>query len=408
MFRLFAASLVSLTLLTGAAVAQATNAQYQAFLEGTVWPQAKASGVSRATFDRIAKPLTLNKEIPGLVEPGSSGTPRKIRQAEFSAPARYFNENNLGAIVSRGRALASQHAQTLSAIERKYGVPGHILLAVWGRESGFGAATIPHDAFEVLGTKAFMSTRPELFQKEFVSALVMVERGLASPSQMKSSWAGALGQPQFLPSSYLEHAVDFDGNGKPDIWNSVPDTLGSIAAYLNKFGWQAGRDWGFEVTVPADISCSFEGPDQGLKMRDWAAMGIKRVSGRPFPRNELDQDGFLMMPAGRNGPAFIVTPNFYVIKQYNESDLYALFVGHAGDRIEYGSGRFQAQWGSVDSLLRSEIASMQRVLEGKGYDVGGADGLPGFRTRRSIGDWQKKNGQSPTCFPSKALVGSIR
>lgn len=408
MFRLFAASLVNLTLLTGAAVAQATNAQYQAFLEGTVWPQAKASGVSRATFDRIAKPLTLNKEIPGLVEPGSSGTPRKIRQAEFSAPARYFNENNLGAIVSRGRALASQHAQTLSAIERKYGVPGHILLAVWGRESGFGAATIPHDAFEVLGTKAFMSTRPELFQKEFVSALVMVERGLASPSQMKSSWAGALGQPQFLPSSYLEHAVDFDGNGKPDIWNSVPDTLGSIAAYLNKFGWQAGRDWGFEVTVPSDISCSFEGPDQGLKMRDWAAMGIKRVSGRPFPRNELDQDGFLMMPAGRNGPAFIVTPNFYVIKQYNESDLYALFVGHAGDRIEYGSGRFQAQWGSVDSLLRSEIASMQRVLEGKGYDVGGADGLPGFRTRRSIGDWQKKNGQSPTCFPSKALVGSIR
>lgn len=408
MFRLFAASLVSLTLLTGAAVAQATNAQYQAFLEGTVWPQAKASGVSRATFDRIAKPLTLNKEIPGLVEPGSSGTPRKIRQAEFSAPVRYFNENNLGAIVSRGRALASQHAQTLSAIERKYGVPGHILLAVWGRESGFGAATIPHDAFEVLGTKAFMSTRPELFQKEFVSALVMVERGLASPSQMKSSWAGALGQPQFLPSSYLEHAVDFDGNGKPDIWNSVPDTLGSIAAYLNKFGWQAGRDWGFEVTVPSDISCSFEGPDQGLKMRDWAAMGIKRVSGRPFPRNELDQDGFLMMPAGRNGPAFIVTPNFYVIKQYNESDLYALFVGHAGDRIEYGSGRFQAQWGSVDSLLRSEIASMQRVLEGKGYDVGGADGLPGFRTRRSIGDWQKKNGQSPTCFPSKALVGSIR
>jgi membrane-bound lytic murein transglycosylase B len=225
---------------------------------------------------------------------------------------------------------------------------------------------------------------------------------------MKSSWAGALGQPQFLPTSFLEHAVDIDGDGKPNIWTSVPDTLGSIAAYLDHFGWVSGRDWGFEVSVPADISCSFEGPDQGLKIRDWAAMGITRISGRPFPAHEMDLEAYLMMPAGRSGPAFIVTPNFYLLKQYNESDLYALFVGHAGDRIEWGSGRFKAAWGRVDTLYRSEIAAMQRVLEGKGYDVGGADGLPGFKTRRSIGDWQQKNGRQPTCFPSKALIGAIR
>jgi len=381
--------------------------QYETFLETTIWPKARSAGVSRATFDRAMGQKRLNTDIPGLVRPGQS-TPQRIRQAEFSAPARYFNENNVGAIVSQGRRLAGQHASTLAALERRYGVPGRIILAIWGRESAFGRVDIPHDAFQVLGTKAFMSTRPELFQGELVAALAMVERGMATPDQMKSSWAGALGQPQFLPTSYLEHAADVDGDRRPDIWTSVPDTLGSIAAYLNHFGWQPGRDWGYEVTVPAEISCSFEGPDQGLKIRDWEAMGIARISGRPFPDAERDREGYLLMPAGRSGPAFIVTPNFYVLKQYNESDLYALFVGHAADRIEWGTGRFKASWGRVDTLYRSEIAAMQRVLEGKGYDVGGADGLPGFRTRRSIGDWQKKNGQAPTCFPSKALVGAIR
>jgi lytic murein transglycosylase len=406
MVRLAALVLVCILALTGAARAD-LQGQYERFLEDTMWPKARSAGVSRATFDRAMGQKRLNTDIPGLVRPGQT-TPQRIRQAEFSAPARYFNENNLGAIVSQGRRLASQHASTLAALERRYGVPGRIILAIWGRESAFGRVDIPHDAFQVLGTKAFMSTRPDLFRTELVAALQMVERGNATPAQMKSSWAGALGQPQFLPTSFLEHAVDIDGDGKPNIWTSVPDTLGSIAAYLDHFGWVSGRDWGFEVSVPADISCSFEGPDQGLKIRDWAAMGITRISGRPFPAHEMDLEAYLMMPAGRSGPAFIVTPNFYVLKQYNESDLYALFVGHAGDRIEWGSGRFKAAWGRVDTLYRSEIAAMQRVLEGKGYDVGGADGLPGFKTRRSIGDWQQKNGRQPTCFPSKALIGAIR
>ncbi|MEQ8401123.1 MAG: lytic murein transglycosylase, partial [Roseitalea porphyridii] len=168
--------------------------QYETFLETTIWPKARAAGVSRATFDRAMGQKRLNTDIPGLVRPGQS-TPQRIRQAEFSAPARYFNENNVGAIVSQGRRLAAQHASTLSALERRYGVPGRIILAIWGRESAFGRVDIPHDAFQVLGTKAFMSTRPELFQGELVAALAMVERGMATPDQMKSSWAGALGQP---------------------------------------------------------------------------------------------------------------------------------------------------------------------------------------------------------------------
>jgi lytic murein transglycosylase len=294
----------------------------------------------------------------------------------------------------------------LAAVEKQYGVPAGIVLAIWGRESGFGNAKIPHSAIEVLATKAFMSTRKEMFRAEILAALVMVERGVPL-SAMKSSWAGALGQPQFLPTSYLAHAVDFDGGGA-DIWNSEADTLASIGKYLAHYGWVRGRDWGFEVTVPDSVSCALEGPDRGRKIADWAAMGIERVSGRPFPDHEARQEGYLMMPAGRYGPAFIVTPNFYVLKEYNESDLYALFVGHAADRMAYGDKSFAAGWGKVGGLYRSDVAAMQRGMERLGYDVGGADGLAGFKTRRSIGDWQAKNGMMPTCFPDAGLVTALR
>ena len=282
------------------------------------------------------------------------------------------------------------------------------MLAIWGRESGFGTAKIPYDAFEVLGTKAFLATRKEMFRAEVLAALEMIQRGLVSRKAMKSSWAGALGQPQFLPTSFLKHAVDFDGDGRADIWNSAPDTLASIANYLVGYGWVKGRDWGFEVTVPQDVSCVHEGPDRGRPISDWAALGIARVNGKPFPAGEAQAEGFLLMPAGRNGPAFIVTPNFYVLKEYNESDLYALFIGHSADRIAHGDKSFAAGWGKVDGLYRSDIAALQRGLEKLGYDVGSADGLPGFKTRRSIGDWQARSGHAPTCFPDREMVEALR
>ncbi|MCO0638151.1 lytic murein transglycosylase, partial [Lutimaribacter sp. EGI FJ00014] len=203
------------------------------------------------------------------------------------------------------------------------------VLAIWGRESGFGSAKIPYNAFEVLGTKAFLATRKEMFREEVLAALEMVEKRGVGPETMRSSWAGAMGQPQFLPTSYLKYADDGDGDGRADIWNSVPDTLASIANYLASHGWVRGRDWGFEVTVPANVSCAEEGPDRGRRIAEWAAMGIARVGGKAFPAHEMQGEGYLMMPAGRLGPAFIVTPNFYRLKDYNESDLYALFVGHA-------------------------------------------------------------------------------
>ena len=390
------------------ATAQSLDAQFQTWLRNDLWPQAKANGVSATTFDATFKGVRPNLKLPDLVIPGQKPkTPKNQHQAEFGAPSKYFSENIVGAVTSGGRARLAKYRQALAAIEARYGVPSGIVIAIWGRESGFGRASIPHDAIEVLATKAFMSTRKEMFRKEILAALVMVERGVR-PAAMKSSWAGALGQPQFLPTSYLAHAVDFDGDGTADIWNSETDTLASIANYLDHFGWVKGRDWGFEVAVPDTISCALEGPDRGRRIADWEAMGIRRVGGKSFPAHELRGEGFLMMPAGRNGPAFIVTPNFYVLKEYNESDLYALFVGHVGDRIEWNVGDFTQGWGKIDKLWRSDIAAMQRVLERQGHDVGGADGLPGFKTRRSIGAWQAKNGRQPTCFPDAELIRAIR
>lgn len=385
------------------------NRQFAEWLRGDLWPEASRNGISTATFNTAFAGISPNLRLPDLVVPGQQAqVPQAQHQAEFGQPSAYFAENIVAGIVNGGRQRAQRHAAILQSLEQRFGVPGGVLLAVWGRESAFGNASIPHNAIEVLATKAFMARRKEMFRAEIIAALVMLERGYATVDRMKSSWAGALGQPQFLPTSYLEYAVAFDGSRRADIWGSEADTLASIANYLASHGWVRGRDWGFEVEVPASVSCALEGPDRGRPISEWASMGVSRVGGRAFPDHELRGQGFLMMPAGRYGPAFIVTPNFYVLKEYNESDLYALFVGHAGDRITYGDIRFANSWRNVAGLYRSDIAGMQRGLERLGYDVGGADGLVGFRTRRSIGDWQQRNGRQPTCWPDAELVGTLR
>ncbi|MDK3020192.1 lytic murein transglycosylase [Pseudodonghicola flavimaris] len=382
--------------------------QFQSWLQRTVWPAARAEGVSRATFDRAFDGVTLNWDLPDLVPPGSRPTTPKTQvQTEFGAPALYFSPGTVTAATRTGRQMASRHAAALARAERTTGVPGRIVLGIWGRESGYGQAPIRHDVFQVLGTKGFMSTRAPYFTKELIAALRIAETGPLPPRAMKSSWAGALGQPQFMPTNVLAYARDGDGDGRADIWGSPADTIASIATYLQQHGWQPGRDWGFEVRVPPAVSCTLEGPDQGRPLGRWQEMGIARVSGRPFPAIEAGRQLFLLMPAGRHGPAFLVTPNFYVLKDYNMSDLYALFVGHVGDRIQYGSGDFATPWARTDSLFRSDIAAMQRALERQGHDVGGADGLPGFRTRRSIGRWQEATGRPATCFPEASMKRSL-
>lgn len=382
---------------------------FQTWLAEDLWPLAQRRGVSRDIFDASFDGVALKWDLPDLRPPGFPVPQQRAQsQAEFRAPSRYFRETRIGGQATIGRRHYTEWGDTVERIEDRFGVPGAILLAIWGGESDFGAASLPHSAITVLATKAFMSTRQDLFRSELLAALEILQRGDIRASAMMGSWAGALGQPQFMPSSFLEYAIDMDGDGRRDIWNSVPDTLASIANYLSQKGWQTGRDWGFEVRIPDTISCAQEGPDLARPISEWVSAGITRISGRPFPAHELAGDGMMLVPAGRAGPHFIVTPNFYVIKEYNNSDLYALYIGNLADRIAYGVGAFQTPWGAQPNMLRSDIAAMQRSLEALGYDVGGADGLPGFRTRRSIGDWQARRGRAQTCFPNPQSIQALR
>ena len=389
-----------LALLFTAPLARA-DAGFGRFLQSEVWPQAKREGVSRRTFDAAVSGITPDRSLPGLGEVVKGPN----YQAEFKSPSRYFR--GVSQLAGTGRKLAKRHASTLAAIERKYGVPGRILLAIWARESAYGNAKIPHDAVRVLATRAYLDRRRDFYKRELVAALKILQRGDVSRAAMRSSWAGAMGLPQFMPTSFLDHAVDFDGDGRRDIWNSVPDTLASMANYLKNFGWERGRDWGYEASVPASVSCSLEGPDGMRAFRDWANAAVTRASGSALPEKEMRKRGSLLMPAGRQGPAFIATPNFYAIKKYNNSDLYALFVGNLADRIQFGSGDFRGRWGGESGLTRGQVRGIQQTLISQGHDVGGADGLAGFKTRRSIGKWQRANGMNETCWPDRSLASRL-
>lgn len=395
----FPAALLLAALWTAPALAQqGLQAKFDRFLETRIVPAARAAGVPQRVIDRELAGLSPDTSLPGLGDPDGPERPPSVNyQSEFRAPAGYFRDNQFNALAAQGQRLAQTHAATLARIEARYGVPSRIILAIWGRESGYGAARIPNDALRTLATRAFMGTRREFFASETVAALQVLAEGHITRADLRSSWGGALGQPQFLPSSFLRFAVDFDGDGKRDIWRSVPDTLASIANYLAWHGWVKGRDWGYEALVPASVSCSREGPDRGQPISAWVAEGVSRVRDRPFPSHELPQPGFLLMPAGRNGPAFIVTDNFYVLKAYNESDVYALFVGHLADRYSSSAG-FVQSWKEVKTRSRGAVRDLQLQLEGKGHDVGGADGLIGFKTRRTLGLEQEKAGRRATCW----------
>ncbi|OEC97010.1 hypothetical protein A9Z06_27975 [Rhizobium sp. YK2] len=385
------------------------EAQFQTWIQKDLWPEARKAGISEKTFQAAFAGVTLSWDLPDLEPPGFPRPKQQPQtQAEFSSPAPYFNEARLQKLAATGRSLASQYGAVLRRIEKTYGVPGPILLAIWGRETGFGAAKLPNSAMQVLATKAFMSTRKDMFRTEVIAALRILDHGDVTPDQFKGSWAGALGQPQFMPTNYLKYAVDFDGDGHRNIWTSVPDTLASIANYMVQKGWQRGRGWGYEVMIPQNVSCAQEGPDLAKPISQWASLGIKPVSGKSLPADEMRASGMMLVPAGRDGPEFIVTPNFYVIKEYNNSDLYGLYIGNLADRIAYGGGAFQEKWGDVGKMLRSDVANMQKALERKGYDVGGTDGLPGYKTRRSIGQWQEKSGMKPTCYPDSSMLGVLK
>jgi lytic murein transglycosylase len=406
----FLALLLALGLSVSAAQAvdrAAIERQFQSWIAGTVWPEAKAAKIARPTFDRAFAGVTLDWTMPDLIPPGTEATPPTVEwQREFGSPGGYFGEKNLAALTAAGKSRLAQWKDTLARIQKQYGVPASIVLAIWAKETGYGAENLRRPAIRALATEAFMGRRADFFRDELTAALMILQNGDIAPEAMRSSIAGALGQPQFMPSVFLKFAADGDGDGKRDIWKSVPDTLASIAKYLAGNGWDAGRGWGLEAKVPAALSCALEGPEQFRPMSAWAKLGITQIDGKPLPRG--DKSAGLLMPAGRFGPAFIVTPNFYVLKRYNNSDLYALYIGQLADRISSDGGAFTASWGKVGGFDRGDVKAMQDALVRDGYDVGNADGLVGFKTRIAIGLWQAKHGEAQTCFPDAGHVKEIR
>ena len=386
----------------------AINGQFNNWLNKDFYNDALKSGISAGTFSEALSTVTPNLALPDLVIPGEKPKAQKRQnQAEFSAPANYFSAKTLAHLISDGKTRLSENRGALKKIEKQYGVPASIALAIWGRETNYGNVKIPYNAFEVLATKAFMSTRKDMFKTELIAALTIVQDHYMDAASMKSSWAGALGQPQFMPTSYLKYAVDFDGDGHRNIWTSTPDTLASIANYLKLNGYKANAGWGYEVKVPETVGCFLEGPDQGKMLSEWQKLGVLPQSDKNDPELDKSRPLYLLMPEGRLGPAFLVTDNFYVLKSYNMSDLYALFIAAVSDGIEGKSG-FIAPWQKIDELYQSDVLNLQTKLQSQGYDIGKADGFAGFKTRRSIGLWQQKHGQKQTCFPSRSLIVDIR
>jgi lytic murein transglycosylase len=378
--------------------------QFQAWLRSDVWPEAQARGVTRVTFDRLVGNLRIDWSLPELVLPGSRpNLDGPEIHAEFRSPGAYFNERNIANIVSDGKARIAAHRATLEAIERQFGVRKEILVAFWGRESSFGRERQPSNAISALASQAFLGKRKEVFRPDLIAALEIVQRGLATPEAMRGSWAGALGQPQLMPSDYLRFGVDFDGDGVKDIWNSPADSLATMAGFIRDKGWMSDRGWGLEVKVPASVSCALEGRDKGRPLSEWARLGVTRVDGARLPAKEGAEVHSLLMPAGRFGPAFLVTDNFFVLKSYNNADLYALYVGQVADRLA-GGGPFRTAWTTQSNFTRGAVKRMQERLVADGHDVGGADGLVGSKTRVAIGEWQAARKMPATCFPDAAFL----
>jgi lytic murein transglycosylase len=382
-------------------------ADFRSFLRD-LRPDALAAGVSAATFDRETATLAPDLTLTDLVLPGR--TRAQGTQAEFSrTPGQYLDPKLLADLTARGRALAATHAGALARIETAYGVDPHTLLAIWGRETSFGTYPLPHDAIRALASQAWLGRRKALFRDELIAALRLVDRGILTGHRRKSSWAGAIGLVQFMPSEFDTLGQDGDGDGKIDLWGSVPDALASAAKQLQAKGWTAGQPWGFEVRLPADArqACLAEGPGQAKPLADWIATGYAPADGRRLDGALARMPVFLLAPGGTHGPMFLVFENFLVLKAYNFADLYAVFVGHLGDRLAGRSG-FATPWRTPPILANADIEVVQQRLREAGLPVEKIDGRAGMNTRSLIGRWQIDIGLAADCWPSAALLAAMR
>ena len=367
------------------------NAGFDGFLRG-LWPQAQARGISRATFDLAFRGVTPDPSIVALTR----------KQSEFTAPIwGYLNSALGGTRISRGREAAETHSAVLSRIEARYGVPREIVLGVWGMETNYGSFKGDKDTIRSLATLANIRYRGDFFRDELLTALELMQKGHVERSELRGSWAGAMGHTQFMPSSYMKYAVDWTGDGHADIWNSTADALASTANYLKGYGWVPGLPWGIEVTLPSRF-------DHRLDKASFASLnaaGVRRADGRSLPSSG---EGRLFYPAGHTGPVLLLTENFDVIKKYNSSDAYALAVGHLGDRI-MGRPAIQASWPvKAPRLDKAGTQDLQRRLKALGLYNHDADGRVGTGTREAVRQYQLRTGEIADGYPTPALLARMR
>jgi lytic murein transglycosylase len=367
------------------------DAAFQTWLQA-LWPQAQALGVSRATFDAATNGLEPDLSLPDLVLPGKPQAPSR-GQAEFmQTPADYLKESTIAGLAQHGRKLLEQYRAPLGAIEQQFGVDPTIVLAIFGRETDYGRSRDTLSAIRVLATQAYVGKRKEKFQEEFLLALKILDQGRIKLADMRSSWAGAMGLTQFLPSDYFKYGVDLDGDGRADIWNSVPDALASAAKQLVDKGWQRGLRWAYEVHPPADVDCTIGVPEHTLPIGEWVQRGFVPAYGRQLSAAERAEPASLR--------------HYFAIKEYNFSDLYVLFVGHLSDRMT-DPRPFETPWGKVAQLPTRDLDRMQQILTARGFYHDKIDGKAGMKTRAALGEYQKRNGLKVDCWPTATLLAHM-
>ena len=361
---------------------------------------ARKNGISRVTF---------NKAFEGINSPDPDVLKKANYQPEFRHEMwQYFDSRVNDETAAHGQRMREQYAGTLASIERRYGVDRDILLAIWSMESRYGEILdrpgVLKPIVRSLGTLAYADRRRRKFAtRQLLASLSMLQKGQVKKSDLMGSWAGAMGHTQFIPTSYRLYRQNFDGRGNADIWKSVPDALATAANLLKKNGWRTGQTWGYEVDVPRRLWAQ---RNKSRPIGSWERMGVKRVAGRKFSNKRIK--GRLVWPAGRNGPAFLLLKNFYVIKAYNNADKYALAVGHLGDRIAGGKPFVTSLPRPYAKLTLEERKEVQVYLKRLGYYDGEIDGRYGNGTRKGIRAAQSRFGLKVDGFESPRLLKALR
>jgi lytic murein transglycosylase len=385
--------------------ARAADPAFTQFI-ASLWPEAQKEGVSHTTFDAETRGLEPDYKLPDLILPGrpATGAPS---QAEFvQVPADYIKDASIARLAADGQKLLAQYRPALNAIEARFSVPATVVLAIWGRETDYGRYKLPYDLVRVLATQAYVGRRKDQYRTEFILALKILSDGVVKRPDLRASWAGATGLTQFLPSEFYKHGVDFDGDGRVDIWHSVPDALASAAQQLVNKGWQKGVRWAYEVRAPANIDCAMGVPEVTKPIGEWLRAGFIPVRGQKLSASEQAEPASLLQPEGIYGPSFLTTKNYFVIKEYNFSDLYVLFVGHLSDRMT-SPLPFATPWSASAQLRTADVEAMQRGLTQLGLYKDKLDGKAGMQTRAALGAYQKKAGLKVDCWPSDAVLRAI-